>query len=43
MSEEVRQTILETIESALEAQLRAVRKLRHGEAARSNERAPAVT
>ena len=31
MSEEVRRVILETIESALDAQLRAVRKLRRGE------------
>ena len=41
MSEEVRQAILETIESALDAQLRAVRKLRRGgKPAQSKERAP---
>jgi hypothetical protein len=40
MSEEVRQAILETIESALDAQLRAVRKLRRGEPAESQQRAP---
>jgi HB1, ASXL, restriction endonuclease HTH domain len=40
MSEEVRQAILETIESALDAQLRAVRKLRRGEPAEPKERAP---
>jgi hypothetical protein len=31
MSEEVRKVILETVESALDAQLRAVRRLRRGE------------
>lgn len=40
MSDEVRQAILETIESALDAQLRAVRKLRRGEPAELEERAP---
>lgn len=42
MSEEVRQAILETIESALDAQLRAVRKLRRGEKPAESEekRAP---
>jgi len=40
MSEEVRRVILETIESALDAQLRAVRKLRRGEPAQRKERAP---
>jgi hypothetical protein len=38
MSEEVRQVILETIESALDAQLRAVRKLRRGELGQSKEK-----
>jgi hypothetical protein len=38
MSDEVRQAILEMIESALDAQLRAVRKLRRGEPAKSKER-----
>jgi hypothetical protein len=38
MSEEVRQAILETIESALDAQLRAVRKLRRGEPVETKER-----
>jgi hypothetical protein len=38
MSEELRQAILEAIESALDAQLRAVRKLRRGEPAPSKER-----
>jgi hypothetical protein len=40
MSEEVRQAILETIESALDAQLRAVRKLRRGASAETKERTP---
>jgi hypothetical protein len=40
MSEEVRQAILETIESALDAQLRAVRKLRRGEPAETKQGAP---
>ena len=40
MSEEVRQAILETIESALDAQLRAVRKLRHAKPAQAKERTP---
>jgi hypothetical protein len=40
MSEEVRRVILETIESALDAQLRAVRKLRRGELEQSKEKAP---
>ena len=40
MSEEVRQVILGTIESALDAQLRAIRKLRRGEPEQSNEKAP---
>ena len=40
MSEEVRQVILETIESALDAQLRAVRKLRRGEPGQDKEKAP---
>ena len=40
MSEEVRRVILETIESALDAQLRAVRKLRRGEPEQSKEKAP---
>ena len=40
MSEEVRQAILETIESALDAQLRAVRKLRRGEPAETKRGAP---
>lgn len=42
MSEDVRKVILETIESALEAQLRAVRRLRRGEqdATQTAESAP---
>ena len=40
MSEEVRQAILETIESALDAQLRAVRKLRRGEPVETEWSAP---
>ena len=42
MSEEVRKVILETIESALDAQLRAVRRLRRGrpDATQSAERVP---
>ena len=42
MSGEVRKVILETIESALDAQLRAVRRLRRGEQdpAETAERAP---
>lgn len=42
MSEEVRKVILETIESALDAQLRAVRRLRRGEQgpAQTAERKP---
>jgi len=40
MSDEIRQAVLETIESALDAQLRAVRKLRRGEPAETKERTP---
>ena len=42
MSEEVREVILETIESALDAQLRAVRRLRRGQRdpAQTAERVP---
>lgn len=39
MSDEVRQAILETIESVLDAQLRAVRKLRRGEPTQTQEKA----
>jgi phosphoglycolate phosphatase-like HAD superfamily hydrolase len=39
MSDEVREAILETIESALDAQLRAVRKLRRGEPTKTKEKA----
>jgi hypothetical protein len=40
MSDEVRKAILETIETALDAQLRAVRRLRRGEATQPRERTP---
>jgi hypothetical protein len=40
MSDEVRKAILETIETALGAQLRAVRRLRRGEATQTRERTP---
>jgi hypothetical protein len=43
MSEDLRQTILETIESALDAQLRAVRKLRRGEPKQPKSQAPGAS